>query len=166
MAESNANDADEFIRKSQFVQASRAFTAAADIRPDNAEYAFNAAMALARAPQVPPTELRGLLDRTLAANPMSPRYYRIRAEFRLQLSPPDARAVRDDFEHALQIDPNSVDMRLEYADALANLHEPAEAVRQYERALWFNDQLSPDEPKRLSEKRLADIHDKIARLRQ
>ena len=105
-----------------------------------------------------------MLDRTIATNPMSPKYYRVRAEFELTRNPASTDPVRADYEKALQIDPNSVDMRLEYADVLARTHSPIEAKKQYEIALSFNDQLSPDEPKRLSEKKLADVRQKIQQL--
>ncbi len=163
-AEAEAADGKEFLRQSQYLQAGRSFTAALDVWPGNADYAYNAALALAHAPQANPAEIRSLLDRAIIANPMSPRSFRVRAEFELQLKPPDVKSLRADFDRALQIDPNSVDMRLTYADVLADLGDKAEAKKQYETALWYNDQFSPKEPKRLSEKRLAEIRAKIARL--
>ena len=164
-AESDANDGEEALRQGHFLAAAQAFTSAADECPGNAEYGFSAAMALASAQPPVGGPIRPLLDRAIAANPMSPKYYRVRAEFELANRSPDVSAVRSDYEKALRIDPNSVDMRLEYADTLARLNLPAEAKQQYETALRYNDQLAPDEPKRLSERKLAEVRQKIAALK-
>ncbi len=163
-AEAEAADGKEFLRQNSFLQSSRSFAAALDLWPGNADYAYNAAMALAQWPQANPAEIRLLLDRAVAANSKSPRSFRLRAEFELHQNPPNVQAVRADFEQALRIDPNSVEMRLVYADALVKLGEAQEARKQFETALWYNDQLSPDEPKRLSKLELATIRRKISQL--
>ena len=106
-----------------------------------------------------------MLDRPVAANPMNPKYYRVRAEYEMAGQSPDAIRVRQDYEAALRIDPNSVDMRLEYADALARLGQNADARREYETALSYNDRLDPKEPKRLDAAKLAEVREKIQRLR-
>jgi len=57
-----------------------------------------------------------------------------------------------------------VQIRLEYADALADFKTPedqAEALRQYGEALRFNGLLKEDEPKRLRGEKVEEIRKKM-----
>ena len=68
------------------------------------------------------------------------------------------------YRKALQLNPNDVDIRLEYARALQGLHNPVEASKQYQLALAYNDKLNPDEPKRLALDRIKVIQKTIESL--
>ncbi len=158
LSESAAGDGDDLLRASRVELAAKRYKEAADLWPGNADYPFRAAMALASGDRADSREVEPLLNAAVAANPMNPRYYRVRAEFASAQKSPNTQAIRADYESALRIDPNNVDIRLEFAEALARLGDHAEAKRQYELALSYNDQLDPQESKRLSAKRLAEIH--------
>lgn len=90
-----------------------------------------------------------LLDRTIAADPSRASAYLDRARFRLTRQPADPAAVVADYDRALALNPNDVDVRLEYADALARLGRPREASEQIFRALAADDALDEAEPERL-----------------
>ena len=58
-----------------------------------------------------------------------------------------------DFEKVMELNPNEVSLRLEYAHGLEMLHLLPEAKRQFKLALHYNDLLDKAEPKRLSPER-------------
>ena len=165
LSESAADEARSAVRESRFREAAVKYSSALEMWPSNADYAFNAATSMGQVPSTSPREIQSMLDRAVAANPMNPKYYRVRAEYEMAGQSPDTGRVRRDYEAALRIDPNSVDMRLEYADALARLGQNADARREYETALSYNDRLDPKEPKRLDAAKLAEVREKIQRLR-
>ena len=180
IAEQSAAEGDAALQKSEFMPSARAYKAAFAQWPGNADYAFRAATALANAmaqerdnpswrsvDRADPAEVRSLLDSAIAANPVSPKYYRVRAQF----EPPDGSTastliICSNYEQALRIDPNSVDMRLEFAEMLVRLNNPAVAKMQFELALSYNNQLDPNDPKRLSAARVMEIRERIETLRE
>jgi hypothetical protein len=72
--------------------------------------------------------------------------------------------MRRGYEQALRLDPNSVQVRLDYAALLRRLGDAAGARGQYEAALRYNDLLSPDEPKRLSAEKVEQVRKAVAEL--
>src|SRR5205807_4637623 len=98
---------------------------------------------------------RQLIDGALAADPVTPRYRRARAE--LELATGDFSAAWADYDRALQLDPNDMSLRLEYANALREKRRGAEARKQYELTLWQNSRLAPDEIKRLTPEQIEQI---------
>ena len=69
------------------------------------------------------------------------------------------------YRSTLSIDPNNVDVRLEYAQFLSTVFESQSAARQFEQALQYDDQLDKAEPKRLSSARKEQIRERIRELR-
>lgn len=161
IAESYANEGDAHLRASRPAAAAVSYQRAFEQSPGNADYAFRASRAVAMSPQGNPATAKNLLDAAVAANPFNGKYYVMRAQLEMFSRSPNAANVQADYERALALDPASVSRRLEYADALVKLLYGVEAIRQYELALWYNDQLSPDEPKRLSTRKLTEVRDQI-----
>jgi O-antigen ligase len=129
----------------------------------NGDYAFRAARAMILSGAAG-EQVRAMLDRAQGDSPMSAAYPRLRAEFELRQSSPDAQRVIDDFERVLDLDPNDVAARLDFAQALERLGRPADARRQYARALELNDLLDPAEPERLPPARVEQIRARIRSL--
>jgi tetratricopeptide (TPR) repeat protein len=166
MAESSLRAGDEFLRTSQFEQAIRAYQDAAATVPYNGEYPYRIMQMLRLGTGTGSASLaRGALDSAIRANPLGAGYYASRAELEARQPRPDVDRVRFDYGQSLALDPENVEIRLDYARTLAALHLPAQAREQYEKALWYNDQLAPDEIERLSPDRLEEIHAAIAKLR-
>jgi O-antigen ligase len=158
MAEREADDGDEALRTGRFTRAASHYRTALDTVGYNADYAFRAARAALLEP--PPGNTRAalsLLDSAIRSDPSRPQYWLHRANARLRAPAPDAAAVRADYEQALRLDPNNVDVRIEYAEVLNRFGDRAAAAEQYRQALRYNDLLSPDEPKRLPRARLEAV---------
>jgi tetratricopeptide (TPR) repeat protein len=165
LAEGRADEGDEAVRTRRFGQAEASFGRALDSVPCNADYAFRAARAALSDPSRDSAERAiGLLDRAIALDPNRPQYWLHRAYGRLRAGPPDATAVRSDYERALRLDPHNVDVRLEYADVLRRFGDRGAAAQQYRDALRSNDLLSPDEPKRLPPKKLDEVRGALLEL--
>jgi O-antigen ligase len=165
IAESSIHAGDEFYRTSRFEQALRAYQDAAATVPYNADYSARAAQMLQSIAGAGSVDLaRAALDDAIRANPLNAGYYASRAALEMHRAQPDLERVRADYERSLALDPDDVDTRLEYAAALKALHRPADAREQFEKALWYNDQLAPDEIKRKSPTKVAQIQAQIARL--
>ena len=81
--------------------------------------------------------------------------YHLRGIFWLQLGEPERMIA--DFEKVMELNPNEVSLRLEYAHGLEVLHLLPEAKRQFKLALSYNDLLDKNEPKRLSADQVAKI---------
>lgn len=163
-AEREAAAGDDALRRLNYRLATSQFERALAIVPYNADYAFRAARAaLADPRQADPSYAVGMLDRAIALDPYRPQYWLHRAYARPRDRSPDAAAIRADYEAALRLDPNNVDVRIEYADVLRRFGDSA-AAAQYREALRYNDLLSPDEPKRLSPPKLNEILRAIAEL--
>jgi len=153
-AESLAQQADADVRAGNAERASRELLEAFRRVPINADYAYRAEQAalLARSN---PLSARQLIDAAVAADPITPRYRRARAE--LELATGELAAAWADYDYALQLNPNDMGLRLEYANLLREHGLGAEARRQYELALRQNDRLAPDEIKRLSPSQVEQI---------
>jgi hypothetical protein len=164
IAEGHAADGDEFVRTSDLGRAAQAYHDAAAAVPYNAEYAAREARAL-RIGGAPADRVRQALDAAIRANPADASYRSQLAAFEASLPNPDPARVRAGYDAALALDPANVPARLDYAKTLHEaLHLPAEAKAQYQKALWFNDQLQPDEVERLSPEKVNQIRATIARL--
>ncbi|HEY7091354.1 MAG TPA: hypothetical protein VH518_24875 [Tepidisphaeraceae bacterium] len=167
IAESSAQRGDVLLRNRQARSAAELYRGAyQNLWIPNADYAYRAAMALASSPSAATSanEIRLLLDNAIAANPMNVSFYRRRAELELARESPDAQRVTADFDRAIELDPNDVSGHLDYADALVRLGLGQRAIEQYRTALLFNDQLGPDEPKRLSQAKIEQIRRKMQTL--
>ena len=162
-AEGHAHDGDAYLRARRPADAARAYHAAADAVPYNADYASREARALYDA-GAPAEAVRAAMDAAVAANPAGATHFATRAAFEAARAAPDAARVRADFERALSLDPANVSMRRHYAETLEKLGLPADARAQYERALWFNDQLLPDDAERLPPPTVEAIRAKVRQL--
>jgi tetratricopeptide (TPR) repeat protein len=164
IAESNANAGEEAVRTSRFAEAIQAYQDAAATVPYNGEYALRAAGILASA-RDPGSAERALasFDAAIRANPLNAAYYATRANFESHQPQPDPTRLRNDYERSLELDPENVQTRLAYARSLDELRFAAEAREQYEKALWYDDQLAPDEIERLPAAKVAEIRANIAR---
>ena len=126
--------------------------------PCNADYMFRAEQAdlLAGAE---PLALGQMLDIAIQTDPTSARYRIARAE--LEAHTRDLPRAFDDFEEALRLDPNNLELRLEFAQLLRDAGRGAEARLQYEKVLELNGKLAPDEIRRLPEDRVKEIRRSI-----
>lgn len=164
-AEREAAVGDNALRRLNYRLAASQFERALETVPYNADYAFRAARAMLADPrQADSPYAVAMLDRAVALDPYRPQYWLHRAYARLRGSSPDAAAIRADYEAALRLDPNNVDVRIEYADVLRRFGDSAAAAVQYREALHYNDLLSPDEPKRLPAPKLNEVFQAIAEL--
>jgi Flp pilus assembly protein TadD len=102
-----------------------------------------------------------MFDRAIAADPANPQFYRTRAQFNLARPTPDLGAAAADYQRAIAIDPNNVQLHLELAYVLVRAGEKASAAGEYRQALKYNSLLDPEEPKRLTEKRIAEIEEAV-----
>ncbi len=151
-AEANRLEGDDFVRAGRLDAAADRYTNALERVPWNSEYAMLAARAmLLDVRQISLDSTRAMLDRASAINPAAVRPLLERARFERRLPPaqrlPDRAAAA--YQAALQLNPNDVRIRVEFAQFLDQLGLSDEAAAQYEAALRFDDQLPPDEIKRL-----------------
>jgi tetratricopeptide (TPR) repeat protein len=176
VAESEAHRGDTAMRQNRLGEAFGAYNSAWLDMKINADYAFRAAQALhyeaaaalrsggnqiSAVPEMA-LQVEALYDIAIERNPKAVSPYLWRASFALMMHDPDQ--VIHDFEQALDLNPNEVSIRLDFARALESLRKPAEAKEQLRKALWFNDQLDRAEPKRLSEEQVTAINKEIATL--
>lgn len=128
--------------------------------PYNADYAFRAEQAelLERGREESMTG-RQLLDAAIAADPRKVRYLNARAMFERSTLHND-RAVRD-YEQILRLDPDNLELRLQFAGLLDQIGRHAEAADQYKALLQFNDALAKDEIRRLPDKLVETIRRRL-----
>jgi O-antigen ligase len=158
-AEQNASEADEDVRTEHFAAAMQLYLQANQAMHGlNSDYIYRAAVV---SPQGVSAER---LREAIKANPQNSVYYFDAARADVRLGAPDAALVRRDYEAGLALDPNNVAARLEFADTLDKLGDPAEAARQYQLALDFNSRLNSDENKRLTPEQLKEIQKKLRSL--
>jgi O-antigen ligase len=162
-AEDAIGDASAALRAGRPMEALRLLKQARVHQPLNADYAFRAATAaITGSGTTFNREAVALLDLAIRTDPMETKYYLTRARYLLAS---DERAayhdqIVSDFRRAAELDPNQVSLHVEFGDALRELGTPADraqAVKEYEAALKYNGMLKPDEPKRLSEAKVAEI---------
>jgi tetratricopeptide (TPR) repeat protein len=162
-AEERAAAGDEHVRTNDLRRAVESFREAGAVLPYNGDYPFRAARILHAGGAT--DEAVAAYDAAVRANPRSAAYVFARAAAERARPRPDVARVRADYERGLALDPANVPMRLEYAQALESLGSPADARTQYEKALWYNDQLTPDEVERLRPTKLKEVQDAVVRLR-
>lgn len=167
LAEQAAHEGDQALRLRAFDRAASEYERAGSTVGYNADYAYRAGRALLYAPDPRPQAGRvlALLDRAVAADPGRAEYWLTRANAELLRPAPDPAVIRRGYDRALMLDPNSVQVRLDYAAMLQRLGDPAGAREQYAAALKYNDLLDPDEPKRLSAEKLEEVRKAISELR-
>ncbi len=159
-AERAADTADNAIRMNRLAEAHPLLEEAhRDAWRLNAEYAFRAAVIS------PPSQFRRHMDEAIRANPMAVANYIARIHSELRQPQPDRHLIRDDFTTALKLDPYNVPLRLEYAKTLADFTDRPAAIEQYQMALRVNDQLNPDEKKRLPANEIVNIRKEIDELK-
>jgi O-antigen ligase/tetratricopeptide (TPR) repeat protein len=175
-AESAAHRGDDRLRATDYEGASGQYVNAALLIPYNADYAFRAARALhlqvgPPQPLTNPAQIdlsiklrnRILLwyGTAIQADPSFLGAYHLRAIYWLQLDEP-AKMIAD-FDKVLELNPNEVSLRLEYARSLEMVHLFPEATHQLELALHYNELLDKAEPKRLPPDQVAEIQKEIAK---
>jgi O-antigen ligase len=173
VAESDAHRGDAALQQSHFTEAFDDYSAAWVEMKINADYAFRAAQALnyelaaalqaggSQLPAVPglAMQVQTFYEVAIERNPAAVTPYLWRASFAMQMH--DGEQAEHDFQKALELNPNEVSIRLDYARALQSLGKTAEAKEQLRKALWYDDQLDRAEPKRLSADQVAAIHQQI-----
>jgi O-antigen ligase len=162
-AEELAHEADTSARERRAPEAAGKLADAFGAVPYNAEYAFRSARTMLMGNTAKPQEAEAMLDRAIASNPSEIKYYLLRA--RIAMSEGGYDRARADFEKAIALNPNDVDIRLDFAEILKRTGHPADAGNQYRMALEANDRLNPDEPKRLPKGRVEEIHRAIDELK-
>jgi O-Antigen ligase len=163
LADADVQQADDLFRAGKMDQAIPLYSDARRLVPYNPEYPLRQAEALVYNNAARPA-IDAAIDTAVASDMRFTEAYLLRARY-LQRQPTlDGPAITEAYQHALALDPNEVTIRLEFADALKNLGKPQDAVEQYQKALWYNDQFPPDEAKRLSSDQLAQINQTIKQL--
>jgi O-antigen ligase len=172
MAEAAAKRGDALVRQSARGQGGldagtlwAAFTQyelAMKRQPLNSDYAARAATASRLAGG---TDLytRGMIERAIGANPQEIKHRLQLARYLLERQPAEVEAVKRAYEDALALDPRSVTVHIEYAEALEKLGDRELALDQYRFALRLDDALPADEPRRLPARRRGEIEAKVAK---
>ena len=163
LAEADAQEADVHVGNRRPVEAALSLERAFARLPMNADYIFRAAQMrqLAGDEQLARTQM----DRAIAVDPISPGYHAAREE--MELAPgnaADANLVLHHFAEAIRLDPNNVARRIRHAELLERFNRPADAREQYAAALWYDDQLTRVEKKRLRPEKVQEIDQRIQRL--
>lgn len=122
--------------------------------PFNPDYAFRAEQS-ALLGRGNPLMMRQLIDAAVSADPFAVRYRLARAV--LAESVNDLAQADADYRRILQLDPNNLELRLQYAHLLEKQGRRPEAREQYRQTLQFNDKLPPDEIRRLSPEQLRQV---------
>lgn len=172
VAELKASEADALVRGGKreyafmFEKPLSLYESAAEWSPvQNSDYHRRAALAAAYA-QRPPGESEAALLRAIAVNPrsISDRVALAGLYAGAYLEPRLSDAAKI-YAQIVNLNPNDLGLRMQYADALARLNRGAEAAEQLERVLWFNDQLNPEEPERLKPEDVEQLQQRISSLR-
>jgi O-antigen ligase len=162
-AEADAHAGDAAFARGAAAQAAARLEEAFRRVPTNADYAVRAAQAwrLAR----DPARARALMDAAVAAEPGSPGHRVLRADLELTEAQPDASRVLADYAEAVRLDPKNVPRRVRYGELLERFGQKSEALHQYEQALSDDAQLPSFEKRRLPERKVAELRERIAKLR-
>ncbi|HEX8522291.1 MAG TPA: O-antigen ligase family protein [Tepidisphaeraceae bacterium] len=160
-AEGQAQAGDVALARNEAARASGLYQSAYERMPLNAEYAFLTARAMLYG-GANPERAKTWLDTAAARDPHQVAYYVMRAALLARNGETDA--ARLDYDKALVLDPNSLSIRMEYAKMLEGVNDRVNAARQYQALLETNEQLHPDEPKRLSGKVVEEVRGKIGAL--
>ncbi len=155
VAQDQAHRGDELARRGQQMAAAARYQEAASILPINSTYAFRAATALIYA-GAPSQQVLNTIDKAIDANSRDTANWLLRARYLLRSAAsgsPDRSALAD-FDHAIQLDPQDIDTRVEYAHVLADAGQHAAAAQQARAALAINNAYDPGEEKRLTPEKL------------
>jgi O-antigen ligase len=162
-AEQQADAADRALAAGDAALAAGLFNSAYQHFHFNADYAYREVIALVQA-GAPPQRVKAALDVTIATNPMNVMYYLARARYELRQPTPDVPAIRADFDTALALDPQNIEVRLEFAELLSKWNDRATAAQHLRKALDTNAGYDPAEPERLPPERVRQIEAKISAL--
>ena len=153
-AETLAAEGDDIIRANgDPASACQKYLQASMLVPINGDYAYRAAY-------TSPIAARQLLEKAIVADPLAVRYYRALAELDLKTKSTDL--AMKEFAKCVELDPNAMDVRIEYAKALQANKRFDEAKAQYEQVLKINDALPATEIQRLSPKSEAEVRSALA----
>ncbi len=161
-AESAANAGDAALRGNDAIAAGNLLDSAWHLMPANADYEFRAARAYEWKNGPTPLELAQTvtwLSLAINGDRSNVGYYLNRAELEMRLG--NRNGAVEDFSRAIDLNPNDVAIRLQYAAALEKLGMFENARDEYQEALRYNDLLDATEPKRLSPEQVAGIQEKI-----
>ncbi len=151
-AEDRAHAGDVAYHKHNFSEAAEHYEAAFTTAPaKDPDYAARAALALMHIANAD-GQLRTNLGLAIAANPNDPMGTLTRARYNLQQHPDQQPEIRRDYERALELNPNDIDTRIEYAKVLEGFGDHPAAAEEYRAALKTNDGFDLTEPKRLVER--------------
>jgi O-antigen ligase len=139
-------------------RAERSLRDAFAIVPINADYAFRAEQAALLA-RKEPRHLQRLLQQAREANPISVRY--LLAQAALNTASGDLGQACANYERILQLDPNNLEVRLQYARLLDQQGRHVEAKTQYGKTLELNSKLASDEIRRLSPRQIEQIRKQL-----
>ena len=153
-AEAAADAGDDAMQSGHFSVAADHYADAAELVDYNADYLYREALAAAYNNPPDVARAKSLLAAAISANPSAVRYLLLRAE--IETRQRDAAGTRADYGAALNLDPNEVSIRRDYARALLDLNLPQEAVEQLRLAKEYNDKLPDEEPKRLPDQVIQD----------
>lgn len=166
LAEREAADGDDLVRKNRPAPALLSYQSAQETSPvANAHYHHRAARAMAYAGRSP-GEAEAALKRAIAANPRGiAERVSLAGLYMGGFDPPRLQEAQVIYRDILRLNPNDLQLRLQYAHVLERLGRAAEAADELDRVLGFNEQLSTEEPERLQAEQEQEIRSRIMRLR-
>lgn len=136
------------------------YRSAFDVSPvSNADYAVREAEAW-RMLSDHPDDVLAAYARAIAADPLRGKTRLDRARQSIHDRPANIAAIDADYAAALDLNPKDLNSRYEYASWLASIGQTDRAREQYRRVLETNDGFDAAEPKRLSEKKRAEVKEK------
>jgi hypothetical protein len=174
-SEQSAAEADQLLRDNHTGRAMAEYVDAAQQQPLNADYMYRAFRAAVYDRASLEQQLE-LISEAIAADPRHELYYLSRAHCQATASHPDIERARSDFRTALELDPNNMEARVEYARTLvkwaaAEVHAEVrqnyedEARQQYKLALAVNDKMPSDEVRRLEAQKVKEAQDALKNAR-
>jgi hypothetical protein len=165
-AEAKSRSADDAIRESRFTFAAELLRSATHDLPPllrNAEYHYRAARALAMGGS-PAAQVLAQASLAIDADPRHIRARLLRAAVAMTTAPPDWPMVLSDYDKAVGLNPNDLQIRRDYARVLETTGRNDQAVRELREVLAINSQLRPDEPERLDDQAVGEIERAMDRL--
>jgi hypothetical protein len=155
-AEMLAADGDTIIRNNgEPADACERYVKASNLVPINGDYAYRAAY-------LSPAAASQLLEKAIVSDPLAVRYRRSLAQ--LELKTKRFNEALKALAACVELDPNNMDLRIEYGKALQANKRFDEARIQFEAALKVNDALPEKEIQRLPNKTRDEVQAAIAAL--